>query len=140
MAVQRVDIERALNELVLQEEGMRFQSLAVVLGRLRWPELIAHERHKDFGLDAYAGLGLTLAWIAARKNILEYIAGMPAFQAQGITAANLASIQTSESFLFLLNGWNEVAETNSTQASDVLRDLERTFRRRGSSSRRARIT
>ena len=38
---------------------MRFQSLAVVLARLRWPELIAHERHKDFGLDAYAGPALT---------------------------------------------------------------------------------
>ena len=59
MAVQRVDIERALDEPVLQEEGMRFQGLAVVLARLRWPELVAHERHKDFGLDAYAGPGLT---------------------------------------------------------------------------------
>ena len=319
MAVQRVDIERALDELVLQEEGMRFQSLAVVLGRLRWPELIAHERHKDFGLDAYAGPGLTPekigkglassitptfkkisgdaetakknfpdlasllfvtpekvgnkdrrewteeiqkkhgidvhiisredvittlmmpanaglcanhlhldvhlepqaadliaktkaatadvaanwaaatkgypligldsvrlddkgaetseifslqdidralsqsrrivlegaagsgktttlvqlaqqprtgrsaflldlpAWTVSRKNIVEYIAGMPAFQAQAITAANLASIQASEGFLFLLNGWNEIAEMNSAQATDALRELERAF-------------
>jgi hypothetical protein len=319
MAVQRVDIERALDELVLQEEGMRFQGLAVVLGRLRWPELIAHERHKDFGLDAYAGPGLTPekigkglassitptfkkissdaetakknfpdlagllfvtpekvgnkdrrewteeiqkkhgidvhiisredvittlmmpanaglcashlhldvhlepqvadliaktkaatadvaanwaaatkgypligldsvrlddkgaetsevfslqdidralsqsrrivlegaagsgktttlvqlaqqprtgrsaflldlpAWTVSRKNIVEYIAGMPAFQAQAITAANLASIQASEGFLFLLNGWNEIAEMNSAQATDALRELERAF-------------
>ncbi len=54
MAIQRIDIERALDELVSQEEGMRFQGLAVVLGKLRWPELIASERKQDCGLDAYA--------------------------------------------------------------------------------------
>ena len=54
MAVLRADIERALDEIVSNEEGMRFQGLAVVLGRQRWPELIACERKKDLGLDAYA--------------------------------------------------------------------------------------
>jgi len=54
MAVLRTDIERALDELASQEEGMRFQGLAVVLGKMRWPELIAHQRKKDRGLDAYA--------------------------------------------------------------------------------------
>ena len=33
---------------------MRFQGLAVVLGKRRWPQLIAHQRKKDLGLDAYA--------------------------------------------------------------------------------------
>jgi len=59
MAVLRTDIERALNELASQEEGMRFQGLAVVLGKKRWPELIARERKKDLGLDAYAPASLT---------------------------------------------------------------------------------
>ncbi|MCY4388756.1 MAG: hypothetical protein OXC18_16825 [Desulfurellaceae bacterium] len=54
MPILRIDIERALDELTSQEEGMRFQGLAVVLGKKRWPELIAHQRKKDFGLDAYA--------------------------------------------------------------------------------------
>ena len=36
MAVLRTDIERALEELASQEEGMRFQGLAVVLGKMRW--------------------------------------------------------------------------------------------------------
>jgi hypothetical protein len=36
------------------EAGFKFQSLAVVLAKLRWPELIAGERHNDRGLDAYA--------------------------------------------------------------------------------------
>ena len=58
MAVLRADIERALDELVSNEEGMRFQGLAVVLGRQRWPELIACERKKDLGLDAYGSASL----------------------------------------------------------------------------------
>ncbi len=38
---------------------MRFQGLAVVLGKQRWPELIAYQRKRDFGLDAYAPASLT---------------------------------------------------------------------------------
>lgn len=317
MTILRIDIERALDELASQEEGMRFQGLAVVLGKKRWPELIARQRKKDFGLDAYAPASLTLekigkglaasitptlkkisedaktakenfpdlrtllfvtstkvgnadrkrwedaiqndhglelhiiereeiitllmmpenaslrasflhlgstaepqvadlierirraaatvvrswaaktkghplidlaavrldpngaesadvfsieqidqalsqsrrivlegsagrgktttliqiaqraraagtpfivelpAWTSSRRTILEYIAGMPAFQAEGLTAADLARVQQTEPFLFLLNGWNEIAESNSAQANDALRELER---------------
>jgi hypothetical protein len=319
MAVLRTDIERALDELASQEEGMRFQGLAVVLGKKRWPELIARQRKKDLGLDAYAPASLTpekigkglaasitptlkkisgdaktakenfpdltallfvtsakvgnadrkewekeiqkehglelhiiereeiitlmmmpenaslragflhlhidaepqvadlidktrraahavartwagktkghplidltavrldsngaesadvlsleqidqalsqsrrivlegpagrgktttllqlaqrartagtpfivelSAWTSSRRGILEYIAGMPAFQAEGLTAANLARVQETEPFLLLLNGWNEIAESNSVQANDALRELERDF-------------
>jgi NACHT conflict system protein len=319
MAILRTDIERALNELASQEEGMRFQGLAVVLGKKRWPELIARQRKKDFGLDAYApssltpermGKGLAAsitptlkkisadaksakenfpdlrmllfvtsakvgnadrrqweeaiqkdhglelhiiereeiitlmmmpenaslrasflllgidaepqvaglidrtrraadavtqtwagktkghplialtavrldpdgaesvevlsleqidqalsqsrrlllegpagrgktttlihlarrtraagipfivelpAWTSSRRGILEYIAGMPAFQAEGLTAADLARVQQTEPFLLLLNGWNEIAESNSEQANHALRELERDF-------------
>lgn len=38
---------------------MRFQGLAVVLGKKRWLELIARQRKKDLGLDAYAPVSLT---------------------------------------------------------------------------------
>ena len=319
MIVLRTDIERALDELASQEEGMRFQGLAVVLGKKRWPELIARQRKKDLGLDAYAPASLTPekigkglaasitptlkkisddaktakenfpdlktllfvtstkvgnadrkrweeaiqkdhglelhiiereeiitqmmmpentslrasflhldidaepqvaelidrtrraadavtrtwagktkghplidltavrvdpdgaestdvlsleqidqalsqsrrivlegpagrgktttliqlaqrartagtpfivelpAWTSSRRGILEYIAGMPAFQAEGLTAANLARVQQMEPFLLLLNGWNEIAESNSAQANDALRELERDF-------------
>ena len=54
MAILRIDIERALDELISQEDGMRFQGLAVALGRRLWPQLVARQRKKDFGLDAYA--------------------------------------------------------------------------------------
>jgi hypothetical protein len=319
MAVLRTDIERALDELVSQENGMRFQGLAVALGKKRWPQLIARQRKKDFGLDAYApasetpeGFGKGLAasitptlkkvsadakeakdefpdlqallfvtpakvgnadrrkwenaiqkdygldlhiiereeiistllmpenaalcashlylnvaaepaladligrarraaaavartwaakmkghplidltalrvdldgaesadvlslgdidealsqsrrivlegpagrgktttlvqlaqrarasgsafvvelppWTSSRRSILEYIAGMPPFQAEGLSAADLARVQQAEPFLFLLNGWNEIAETNSQQANEALRELERDF-------------
>lgn len=52
--VERIDIERALDDLISNEEGMRFQGLGVALAQRRWPELIACERHNDLGLDAYA--------------------------------------------------------------------------------------
>ena len=67
------------------------------------------------------------AWTSSRRGILEFIAGMPAFQAEGFTAADLARVQQTEPFMFLLNGWNEIAESNSAQADDALRELERDF-------------
>lgn len=67
------------------------------------------------------------AWTSSRRGILEYIAGMPAFQARGLTAVDLARVQQTEPFLFLLNGWNEISESNSAQANDALRELERDF-------------
>ena len=64
---------------------------------------------------------------SSRRGILEYIAGMPAFLAESLTAADLARVQQTEPFLLLLNGWNEIAESDSAQANDALRELERDF-------------
>jgi NACHT conflict system protein len=58
MAILRTDITRALGELIENESGTEFQALAVVLAKQKWPELIATERHKDGGLDAYAPASL----------------------------------------------------------------------------------
>ena len=319
MPVLRIDIERALEDLISQEEGMRFQGLAVVLGKMRWPHLVAHPRKKDLGLDAYvpawdteekmgkglaasitpnlgkisndaerakenypdlgallfvtpakvgktkqrqweeaihndhglellviereeiiaqmlmpenaslcanflhldveaerdiqelvartrraaeavtvnwtrkaighplielravridpggadsaevlsleqidealsqsgrivlegpAGGGKTTTliqlaqrerragipfmvdlapWTTSRLKMLEFIAGEPAFQREGLTSADLAQVQQTEPFLFLLNGWNEIAESSSLRASEALRELEREF-------------
>jgi len=54
VSVSRVAIEHALEAIASDEGGMRFQGLAVVLAKLRWPELIACERKRDLGLDAHA--------------------------------------------------------------------------------------
>jgi hypothetical protein len=59
LMVERIDIERALDRIASDEVGFRFQSLAVVLAKLRWPELIACERHNDRGLDAYAPVSVS---------------------------------------------------------------------------------
>lgn len=81
MDILRTSIETALNELMANQEGFRFQSLAVVLARLKWPELIAHEWQKDLGLDAYApasvakdGIGRGLA-CSISEDILDKIKG-----------------------------------------------------------------
>lgn len=49
----RTEIEKALDELNSFEEGMRFQSLAIVLAKGKWPGFIATERRDDLGLDAH---------------------------------------------------------------------------------------
>jgi len=66
--IYRIDIEKALDEMISDENGMGFQGLAVVLAKLKYPELIASERHNDLGLDSYVpahlasdGLGKGLA-------------------------------------------------------------------------------
>src|SRR5580693_8037841 len=60
MLVSRSEIEKGLDDLISNEEGMRFQGLAVVLAKQRWPDFIACERKKDLGADAI-GSGKILA-------------------------------------------------------------------------------
>lgn len=67
------------------------------------------------------------AWTSSRQGILEYIAGMPAFKAEGLTANHLAKVHNTEPFLMLLNGWNQIAESSSAEANVALRELERNF-------------
>ncbi len=81
MAITRTTIEAALDDLIANEEGVRFQALAVILAKRKWPELIAHERKKDRGLDAYAppahaddGTGRGLACSVSTK-ILDKLKG-----------------------------------------------------------------
>ena len=67
------------------------------------------------------------AWVKVGSGILQYIAGIPAFQSRGINAEALARLQKVEHFSFLLNGWNEVTESDSVRALQALRELERDF-------------
>ena len=50
----RSEIERALDEMISDETGNKFQGLAVVHAQQKWPRLVACERKWDGGLDAYA--------------------------------------------------------------------------------------
>ncbi len=49
----RTDIIRALEDMSAYEGGFSFQALAVILGKKRWPRLIASEWKNDLGRDAY---------------------------------------------------------------------------------------
>jgi hypothetical protein len=70
-------------------------------------------------------------WIASGRGILEFVAGAPQFQARALDAAAIARVQNSEQFAFLLNGWNEITESNSERAEWLLRELDTTFPRAG---------
>jgi hypothetical protein len=50
----RAEILKALADFIANEGGMKFQHLAVALGRMRWPELMASERRADLGLTPIA--------------------------------------------------------------------------------------
>lgn len=54
MTVSRTDIEKALDEMIANEEWLPFQRLATRLALQRWPDLIASEPKKDLGADARA--------------------------------------------------------------------------------------
>jgi len=74
----RSEIDLALNEMISDETGMKFQSLAVVHAQKKWPQLVACERKWDGGLDAHAngalesdgkGIGLASSIDATLKKV-----------------------------------------------------------------------
>src|SRR5579859_3946870 len=74
----RSEIIRALEELMVEEGGMRFQGIAVVHAKHKWPRLVACERKWDGGLDAHAdgvlepdgkGIGLACSTTATIEKI-----------------------------------------------------------------------
>ena len=74
----RTEIERALDEMISDEVGNKFQGLAVVRAQQKWPRLVACERKWDGGLDAHAngalepdgnGLGLACSTTATIKKV-----------------------------------------------------------------------
>src|SRR5258708_31969998 len=76
----RIEVEKALDELIGEEEDFKFQGLGVVLAKQKWPRLIASERRYDLGLDAQAradfepdgrGIGLACSLTAEYEKIAE---------------------------------------------------------------------
>jgi len=74
----RTEIELALDEMISDETGMRFQGVAVIHAQQKWPQLVACERKKDGGLDAHAdgasqpdgkGIGLACSIRASLKKL-----------------------------------------------------------------------
>jgi hypothetical protein len=105
MTVLRTDIERALDDLISNEEGMRFQGLAVVLAKQHWPELVASERKKDLGADA-VGSGRVLACsLTATLGKIKSDAAKIKKSFSGVTALIFATPQRVSNTMAL--GWAE---------------------------------
>jgi hypothetical protein len=77
----RTDIEKALDELIAEEEDLKFQGIGVVLAKQKWPRLIASERRYDLGLDAHAeadfepdgrGIGLACSLMAEYSGLYDF--------------------------------------------------------------------
>jgi hypothetical protein len=71
------------------------------------------------------------SWTQTGEDILEFISGMRPFKARSIDATKLAKIYESQHFIFLLNGWNEIAEADSQRAQTALGTLERQYPKAG---------
>jgi hypothetical protein len=67
------------------------------------------------------------AWIRRSLDILEFMVGMPEFRSRGLTADALAQVNQASPIIFLLNGWNELAGSESTNAVEMIRNLERSY-------------
>jgi hypothetical protein len=76
----RTEVEKALDELIAEEQAFKFQGLGVVLAKQKWPRLVASERRYDLGLDAHArgdlepdgrGMGLACSLTAEYEKLAE---------------------------------------------------------------------
>jgi hypothetical protein len=85
---------------------------------------LAREHHSQGKLAFLIDLP---AWVRRNVGIFEFIAGTPEFQARGLTAGDLARVHEAGHTTFLLNGWNELAVSESAVAAGMIRDLERSF-------------
>ena len=73
------------------------------------------------------------AWVrsASRFDLPGFLARMPAYLSRGVHAEDLANICANVPCSFLLNGWNEISESDSDVAVSTLRELERNFPKAG---------
>ena len=67
------------------------------------------------------------SWNRSTIEVLEFVANRPEFRSRSICAEDLAKLFNAVHCSFLLNGWNEVSGTNSENAVQALRDMERSF-------------
>lgn len=66
-------------------------------------------------------------WVSSGSRLLEFITASPEFLGCGVDVKMLMQVRGAEKFVFLLNGWNEITDSQSTFAANSLRDLERMF-------------
>jgi hypothetical protein len=69
MSIRRSKIEKALDELISNFEGIRFQRLAVVLAKQRFSDFVASEPMKDLGADVWRQLFFPVGTSNCRPSI-----------------------------------------------------------------------
>jgi hypothetical protein len=117
-------LQRAgLHELLSRSHRVVFEAPA---GRGKTTTLVqlAREQHAQGKIVFLIDLP---AWVRRNVGVFEFIAGTPEFQARGLTAGDLARVHQAGHIVFLLNGWNELAVSESATAVGMIRDLERSF-------------
>jgi hypothetical protein len=120
---QEMQQRAGLHDLLLRSHRVVFEAPA---GRGKTTTLIqlAREHHVQGKLAFLIDLP---AWVRRNVGIFEFIAGTQEFQARGLTAGDLARLHQAGHIVFLLNGWNELAVSESATAAGMIRDLERSF-------------
>src|ERR1043165_4592696 len=66
-------------------------------------------------------------WATSGRSLLEYLAGIPIFQANELDDRRLARILNVETGVLLFNGWNELSAASAETAELALRAVERDF-------------
>lgn len=120
---QEMQQRAGLHDLLSRSHRIVFEAPA---GRGKTTTLIqlAREQHSQSKLAFLIDLP---AWVRRNVGVFEFIAGTPEFQAHGLTVGDLARVHQASHIVFLLNGWNELAVSESATAAGMIRDLERSF-------------
>jgi len=67
-------------------------------------------------------------WVRRNVGIFDFLTDMPGVSIRGDwTPSDLARVNRAKQFTFLLNGWNELAASESASAAGLIRNLERSF-------------
>ena len=120
---QEMQQRSGLHDLLSRSHRLVFEAPA---GRGKTTTLIQLAR-EQYAQGKLAFLIDLPAWVRRNVGVFEFIAGTPEFQARGVTASELARVRQSRHIIFLLNGWNELAASESASAAGMIRDLERSF-------------
>jgi hypothetical protein len=120
---QELQQRAGLNDLLLRSHRIVIEAPA---GRGKTTTLgqLARDHHSAGRIACLIDLP---GWVRRNVAIFEFLSDMPEFQSRGLTASDLARVNRATQFTFLLNGWNELAASESTGAAGLIRNLERSF-------------
>jgi hypothetical protein len=112
-----------LNDLLLRSHRIVIEAPA---GRGKTTTLsqLARDHHNTGRIACLIDLP---GWVRRNVGIFHFLTDMPEFQSRELTASDLGRVNRATQFTFLLNGWNELAASESMSAAGLIRNLERSF-------------